>query len=39
LRFERPQAYDHSDFGVLQIGKAELCFQSGTPALEFALHG
>jgi hypothetical protein len=24
---------------MLQVGKAELCFQSGMPALEFALHG
>src|SRR5260221_7249005 len=39
LRFERPQAYDHGDLGILQIGKAELCFQSGMPAFEFALHG
>src|SRR6266849_6897400 len=39
LRFERSQAYDHGDLGMLQIGKAELCFQSGIPALEFALHG
>jgi len=39
LRFERPQAYDHSDLGVLQIGKTKLCFQPSMPALEFALHG
>src|SRR5258708_14687847 len=39
LRFERPQASDHGDLGILQIGKAELCFQSGMPAFEFALHG
>jgi hypothetical protein len=39
LRFERPQAYDYGDLGLLQVRKAELRFQSVMPALEFALHG
>jgi hypothetical protein len=39
LRFERPQAYDYRDLGMLQVGKAEFCLQSVMPAREFALHG